>query len=83
MSHRFRNNLKDVRNLPRANINSDHNLLVWNNRNYLKIVINFQKVTPRFDLEKLYAERQKVQSALVGTFGAIEHESGNVEVQWK
>ena len=67
--------------MPRADVNSDHNLLVWNNRSYLKIVIKFQKVTPRLDLETLYAQRQKVQSALEETFGAIEHEIGNVEVQ--
>jgi hypothetical protein len=83
VTHRFRNNLKDVRNLPRADTNFDHNLLLWNKHSYLKIVIKFQKLTPRSDLEKLYAQRQKVQSALEEIFGAIEYEIGNVEMQWQ
>ena len=34
-------------------------------------------------MEKLYAERQKVQNILEEKLGAIECESGNAEVQWK
>jgi len=34
------------------------------------------------NLEKLYAQRQKVQGALEVKVDAIECESGNVELQW-
>ena len=34
-------------------------------------------------MEKLYAERQRVQNILEEKLGAIECESGNAEVQWK
>jgi hypothetical protein len=34
-------------------------------------------------LEKLYAQRQRVQDTLEEKLGAIECESGNAEVQWK
>ena len=34
-------------------------------------------------LEKLYAQRQRVQDTLEGKLCAIECESGNAEVQWK
>jgi len=34
-------------------------------------------------LEKLYAERQRVQNILEEKLGEIECESGNAEVQWK
>jgi len=34
-------------------------------------------------LEKLYAERQRVQHILEERLSAIECESGNAEVQWK
>ena len=37
----------------------------------------------RWDLEKLYAERRRVQNILEEKLGAIECESGNAEVQWK
>jgi len=47
------------------------------------IVIKFQKGTPRLDLEKLYAQRQKLQGALEETFDVTKYESGNVKVQWK
>jgi hypothetical protein len=49
----------------------------------LKKIIRFQKSRPRWDLEKLYAERQRVQNILEEKLGAIEGESGNAEVQWK
>jgi oligoendopeptidase F len=35
----------------------------------------------RWDLEKLYAERQNVQDTLKEKLGATERESGNVEVR--
>ena len=34
-------------------------------------------------MEKLYAERKRVQNVLEEKLGAIECESGNAEVQWK
>ena len=36
----------------------------------------------RWDLEKLYAQRQRVQDAIEGKLCVIECESGNAEVQW-
>ena len=51
-------------------------------RTKLKKIIRFQKSRPRWDLEKLYAERQKVQDTLEQKLGAIECESGNAEGQW-
>jgi hypothetical protein len=34
-------------------------------------------------VEKLYAQRQRVQETLEEKLGSIECESGNDEVQWK
>jgi flagellar biosynthesis component FlhA len=72
-----------VPTLPGADIDSDHNLLVAKVRTMLKKIIKIQKSTPSLDLEKLYAERQRVQNILEEKLGAIESESGNAEVQWK
>ena len=49
----------------------------------MKKIIRFQKRRPRLDLEKLYAQRQRVQDNLEEKLGAIECESGNAEMQWK
>ena len=49
----------------------------------LKKIIRFQKSRPEWDLEKLYAQKQRVQAILEEKLGAIECESGNAEVQWK
>jgi len=49
----------------------------------LKKNIRFQKSRPRWDLEKLYAQRQSEQDTLEEKLGAIGCESGNAEVQWK
>ena len=37
---------------------------------------------PRWDFEKLYAQRQRVQETLEEKLCAIEYKSGNAEVQW-
>jgi hypothetical protein len=49
----------------------------------LKKIIRFQKRRPQWDLEKLYTKKQTVQDTLGKKLGAIECDSGNVEVQWK
>jgi len=46
----------------------------------LKKIIRFQKSRPRWDLEKLYDQRQRMQDTLEEKLGAIECESGNPEV---
>ena len=62
---------------------SDHNLLVAKIRTRLKKIIRFQKSRRRWDLEKLYAQRQRVQDTPEEKLSAVECESGNAEVQWK
>ena len=83
VKHRFRNSMKDVQTLPGADIDSDHNLLAVKICTSLKKIIRFQKRRPRWDLEKLYAQRQRVQDTLEEKLSAIECESGNAEVEWK
>ena len=83
VKHRFRNSVKDVQTLPGADIDSNHNLLVAKVRTRLKKIIRFQKSRPRWNLEKLSAQRKRVQDTLEERLGAIEYESGNAEVQWK
>ena len=67
MKHRFRNSVKDVQTL----------------QTRLQKIIRFQNSRPRWDLEKLYAQRQRVQDTLEEKLGEIECESENDEVQWK
>jgi len=66
-----------------ADTDSDNNLLVVQVRTMLKKIIRFQKSRPRWDLEKLHAQRKRVQGTLEEKLGAFECESGNAEVQWK
>jgi hypothetical protein len=65
--------------MPGANIDSDHNLLVAKICTRLKKIIRFQKRKPRWDLEKLHAQRQELHNNLVEKLGAIKCESGNVK----
>jgi len=60
VKHRFRNSVKNMQILPGADIDSDHKLLVAKFRTMLKKIIRFQKNRPRWDLEKLYAQIQRV-----------------------
>ena len=73
---------QDVQTLAGADIDSDHNLLVAKFRTRLKKIIRFQKSRLRWDMEKLCAQRQRVQETLEEKLCAIECESGNGEVQW-
>ena len=52
---------EDVQTLTGADIDSDHNLLVAKVHTRLKKIVRFQKSRPRWDLEKLYAERQSAE----------------------
>ena len=82
LRHPFRNSVKDVQTLSGKDTDSDHNLFVAKICTRLKKLIGFQKRRPRWDLEKLYAQRQRVQDTLEEKLSAIGCDSGNVEVQW-
>jgi type I site-specific restriction endonuclease len=74
--------VKDVQTLPGADIDSDHNSLVAKICTSLKKILRIQKRRQQWDLEKLYAQRQRVQDTIEEKLGAIGCDSGNVEVQW-
>jgi hypothetical protein len=82
VKQRFTKRVKDVQTLPGADIDSDHNLLVAKICTRLNKLIRFQTRKPRWDLDKLYGQRQKVHDSLEEKLDAINCESGNVEVQW-
>jgi hypothetical protein len=82
VKQQFRNSVKAVQTLPGADIDSDHNLLVAKICTRLKKIIRFHKRKPRWDVEKLYAQRHEVHDSLEERLGAIKCERGNVEVQW-
>ena len=65
-----------------ADIDSDHNLLVAKICTRLKKVIRFQERRSQWDLEKLYAQRQRMQDTLEEKLVAVGCDSGNVEVPW-
>jgi hypothetical protein len=64
--------VKDVQTLPEAYIDSGHSLLVAKICTRLKEIIRFQKRKPRWDLEKLYAQRQEVHGSLEEKLVAIK-----------
>jgi hypothetical protein len=64
---------------PGAGIDSDNKLLVAKICTRLKKIIRFQKRRPQLDLEKLYAQRQRVQNTLEDKLGAIGCDSVNVK----
>jgi hypothetical protein len=71
LTYKHRNSVKDVKTLPGTDIDSDRNLLVAKFQTRLKKIIRFQKRRPRWDLEKLYAQRQRVQETLEEKLSAI------------
>jgi len=71
-----------VQTLPGADTDSDHNLIFAKICIRLRKIIRFQKRRPQWDLEKLYAQRQRVQDTIEEKLGIIGCDSGNIEVQW-
>jgi len=63
--------MKDVQTLPAADIDFDHNLLVAKICTRLKKMVTIQKGTPRWSLETLYVQRQRVQNNLEEKLVAI------------
>ena len=59
------------------------NVLLASICNSLKKIISFRKGKPRCDSENLHSRRPEVQDVLKETLGAIENESGDVEVHNK
>jgi len=58
-----------VRTLSAAYVDYDHKFLFVNG---LKNIIRFQKGNPIWDLEKLYAQRQKKNWAIESAIGSLE-----------
>jgi hypothetical protein len=74
--------VKDVQTQPGADIDSDHNLLVAKICTRLKSIMRLQKRKPVSDLEKLQAQRQKLQEFLKEEFRAGDCVNRNVGGQW-
>ena len=83
VEHRSRNGVKDVQTLPGADVDCGHSLLLAKFCTRLKKIIRFQKRKPRWDLDKLCAQRQSVQDTLEEKFVLFECEGMSAEVQWK
>jgi hypothetical protein len=73
---------EELQTLPGAEIDSDHSLLVAKICTRLKKIIRFQKRRSQRDLEKLCAQRQRVQDTVEEKLCAIGCEYWNVEVEW-
>jgi hypothetical protein len=75
--------MKDAQTLPEADIDFDHNLLVAKICTRPKNIVKIQKGNPRWDLETLHVQRQRMQNNLEEKLVAIQSGSGNVEMQWE
>jgi hypothetical protein len=74
--------VKAVQTQTGAYIDSDHNLLVAKICTRLKRIIRFQKRKPVRNLEKLQAQRQRVQESLEEKLHAGACVNRNLEGQW-
>jgi len=70
-----------VQTIPGADISSDHNLQVVKICTIVKKIIKLQNDN-QVGVWRSYMLSNKLQNTLEGKLGAIECESGNVEVQW-
>lgn len=64
VKHRFGNSMKDMQTQPGVDTDFAHNLLVAKICTRLKKIVVKQTGKPRWDLETLYVQRQKVQNIL-------------------
>jgi hypothetical protein len=68
--------------MPGGDTDSDHDSLVAKICSRLKKIIKFQKGKRRWAVQKLHAQRQKVQYTLEEKLGEKECESGKVKMRW-
>jgi hypothetical protein len=83
LKFQFSNRMKNAQNFPGAEIDSQHSLNFANIFTRLRKIVRFLKRKPRWDLQKLYAQQQKVQDVLKEILLAMECESGKVELPGK
>jgi hypothetical protein len=68
VKQRFRNSVKDVKTMPGADIDSDHNLLVADIETRLKKIWKRGKRKSKWNLDRLQSEREIVKAALEEKF---------------
>jgi hypothetical protein len=77
LKHQYWNSMKDLQTMPWADIISVHNLLFAKMCTRLKKIMKFQKDKPKWDLEKFYGRRQKVQDTLEEKLREIDWKNEN------
>ena len=78
----FKNRRRDVKTLPGADIDSDHNLLVAEVQTRLKEINNDGKRKPKWNLERIKSKENHMKEVMEQKFGQIDGTTRNVEDNW-
>ena len=82
VKERFRNSVKDVRIIPSADIDSDHNLLVASISTRLKRIKTQGRKKSKWDLEQMNNKASQVTQALEEKISGIIGKDVNLEQEW-
>ena len=82
VKQRFRNSTRDVKTLPGADIDSDHNLLVAEVQTRLKVIKKAGKRKPKWNLERIKSKENHVKEVMEQKFSQIDGVTGSVEDNW-
>ena len=82
MKQRFRNSIRDVKTLPGADIDSDHNLLVAEVQTRLKAIKKAGKRKPKWNLERIKSKEYHAIEVMKQKFSQIDGVTGSVEDNW-
>ena len=83
VKQRFRNSIIDVKTLPGADIDSDHNLLVAEVQTWLKAIKKVGKRKSKGNFERIESKENQVKEVMEQKFSQIDGVTGSVEDNWE
>ena len=83
MKQRFRNSIRNVKTLPGADIDSDHNLLVAEMQTRLKAIKKAGKRKPKLNLERIKSKENNVKEVMEQKCSRIDGITGSVDDNWE
>ena len=82
VKQRFRNSIGDVKTLPGANIDSDHNLLVAQVQSTIKAIKKNWEEERKMEFGKNQEQRKSCERMMKQKFSQIDGITGSVEDNW-
>ena len=82
MKQCFKNSLRDIKTLPGADIDSDHNLLVAEVQTRLKAIKNPGRMKQKWNLQRIKSKENYMKGEIEQKFSQIDWFTASIEDRW-